>query len=70
MKKYKQYKITTDGVYFLKQRLTSRSNIIKINATFAHIFYTKRGAQNSLNILHAYGYSDAKIIEIVKERAY
>ena len=68
MKTYKQYKIAINQTHFLKQRLTSRSNVIKINATFAHIFNTKKGAQNSLNILQDYGYDDAKIIEIVKER--
>lgn len=68
MKKYTQYKITTDGAYFLKRRLTKRSYTIRINATFAHIFNTKKGAQNNLNILHSRGYDDAKIIEIVKER--
>ncbi len=68
MKTYKQYKIAINQTHFLSQRLTSRSNVIKINATFAHIFNTKKGAQNSLNILHMFGYAEAKIIEIVKER--
>ena len=70
MKTYTQYKIAISQTHFLSQRLTSRSNIIKINAKFAHIFNTKKGAQNSLNILQDYGYDDAKIIEIVKEKKY
>ena len=70
MKIYKQFKIAVNQTHFLKQRLTKKSNVIKINATFAHIFNTKKGAQNSLNILHMFGYNEAKIIEIVKEKKY
>lgn len=66
MKNYKQYKITTDGVYNLKKRLTKRSNVVYINSTFAHIFATKKGAENNLSLLKQFGYNDAKIIEINK----
>ena len=75
MKTYKRYRVYIDNLHgknerrFLRNRLTKRTNLIKLTLCFGHVFSTKKGALNSLDLLNKFGYN-AQLETIVKVKKY
>ena len=72
MKIYKQYKITFTNYsgkkYNLGKRLTKRANTLIMDSTFSHIFNTKKGALNNLEIAKCFNVFDVTLETIIKDR--